>query len=914
MITHINVNGFRARKAELVLHLKKYKPDFVTLNETKLSEKTKGYIPGYEMVRRDRTSRGGGVAILIKKEIAFNTLHTSDIKAETVAITFKQRGQTIALATVYNPPGHIAKVETLKYLTDKYEHCLITGDFNSRHAFFGNEKSDTAGDALFNIAEELDLTVLNDDSSTFFRTYRGVISNGSILDLVFASRKMGPKVAECTVIGDVGSDHLPVHIKLNSHEVEKAIIRATHKLDKANWQKFRKILKSVKTGDLTTPAEIEKACETLESQIMCALDTSCQVVKQKDTDFFISENTLELISAKRKARRLAMRFSDEPEYIQTYKRLTNEVKDSVRADKERSWNDQIDKLDAARDGRAYWNTLFRLTGAKSKSRSKKPLLKPDGTFTESDKERADTFAATLEKVHNVHQGDIFDDNFKEEVESTIKEHEILFKPLVSQIEEVDDDNEILTPITTGEIKGFLKKCKPNTAPGVNGIRYSVLKQAGDPVFAALANIYNACLAIGYFPKLWKHAEGVMIPKPGKDGKLAGSYRPISLLSCMGKLFEKTLAGRIKNSLEKEIFFNQWQNGFRSKRTAMEHVFRLVEETQLGFTKKWKGGAVFIDVEKAFDSVWHDGLRYKLMKGSLPRKMIRLISSFLSERTIQVNCNNHSSEEVKLNAGTPQGSVLSPLLFIYYVNDIPDLGPTGCNLSQFADDMGIWTHAKSAKALRLRLSKALKLMEGWCAKWRIKLNAVKTQFLVFSRTVKPVKIDLELFDEPIKQTQSAKLLGITLDHKLSFNEHIKGLTNRAYSRLNLLKLLKGTTWGAKPYTILRAYKGFIRPILEYGAIISGAFNETLMKKMQVLQNKCVRLALGAPWETRIVDLHDYTRMETIKERFTSLAYKSFRSLDHSEMLNDLMVNHEVVQKRAGSNTILDKLWAAAIAEG
>ena len=160
------------------------------------------------------------------------------------------------------------------------------------------------------------------------------------------------------------------------------------------------------------------------------------------------------------------------------------------------------------------------------------------------------------------------------------------------------------------------------------------------------------MATGYYPKLWKKAEGIMIPKPGKDGKMPGNYRPISLLSCMGKLFEKTLAGRIRNFLEKEKFFNKWQNGFRSKRIAMEHVFRLVEETQLGFTKKWKGGAIFIDVEKAFDSVWHDGLRYKLMNGSLLRKMVRLISSFLSDRTIKVNCCNSCSEEVTLNAGTP----------------------------------------------------------------------------------------------------------------------------------------------------------------------------------------------------------------------------------------------------------------------
>ena len=266
-----------------------------------------------------------------------------------------------------------------------------------------------------------------------------------------------------------------------------------------------------------------------------------------------------------------------------YKSLTNEVKESIKTDKERAWQEQIDKLDGARDGTEFWNSFFRLTGAKSRGTRKTPLMRSDGTRTENDKERADTFAASLEKVHNVHQGTIFNDEFKVEVESTIKEHEMLFKPLVSHVPEKDDDHETLAPITTGEIKAYLKKCKSSSAPGLDGIRYGVLKQANDKVYEALAKICNACMATGYYPKLWKKAEGIMILKPGKDGKMPGNYRPISLLSCMGKLIEKMLAGRIRNFLEKEKFFNKWQNGFRSKRIAMEHVFRLVEETQLGFT-------------------------------------------------------------------------------------------------------------------------------------------------------------------------------------------------------------------------------------------------------------------------------------------------------------------------------------------
>ena len=122
------------------------------------------------------------------------------------------------------------------------------------------------------------------------------------------------------------------------------------------------------------------------------------------------------------------------------------------------------------------------------------------------------------------------------------------------------------------------------------------------------------------------------------------------------------------------------------------------------------------------------------------------------------------------------------------------------LSQLADDMGIWAHATNAKWVKAKLSKALKLIESWCSKWRIKLNAGKTQLIVFSVGPKPELVDLELFGEPIIQTQTAKLLGILFDRRLSFKDYMKDLMTKVYRRQNLLKLLKGTNWGARPYTM------------------------------------------------------------------------------------------------------------------
>ena len=197
----------------------------------------------------------------------------------------------------------------------------------------------------------------------------------------------------------------------------------------------------------------------------------------------------------------------------------------------------------------------------------------------------------------------------------------------------------------------------------------------------------------------------------ENHKITTNYRPISLLSCIGKLCEKIPANKIRGELEKRKFFNQWQLGYRNKRCAMEHIIRLTDDALTALQANRLGVAVFIDVEKASDSVWHNGLRYKLMNSELPNQIIRLMSSFISDRTITVKINDAMSDKVKLNAGTPQWSVLSPLLFLMYVNDIPvDPMNNKVKISQFADDLGMWTFGPNATYVQYRIHKTLSALE------------------------------------------------------------------------------------------------------------------------------------------------------------------------------------------------------------
>ena len=167
------------------------------------------------------------------------------------------------------------------------------------------------------------------------------------------------------------------------------------------------------------------------------------------------------------------------------------------------------------------------------------------------------------------------------MEDKIAENFHLFNPLASYVNEKGDDNPIMRHISISEIKKQLSKTKGRSAPGQGCILYTVLKQCPEIVFDNLERIYNICLQTGYFPEPWKQALGTMIPKPNKNHKITTNYRPISLLSCIGKLFEKILANRIRGELEKRKFFNQWQLGYRNKRCAMEHILLLTYDALTG---------------------------------------------------------------------------------------------------------------------------------------------------------------------------------------------------------------------------------------------------------------------------------------------------------------------------------------------
>ena len=312
----------------------------------------------------------------------------------------------------------------------------------------------------------------------------------------------------------------------------------------------------------------------------------------------------------------------------------------------------------------------------------------------------------------------------------------------------------------------------------------------------------------------------MLIKPDKLPPQTTSYRPISSLSAIMKLFERVIEKRLRKHLEDNGFFSKYQSGFRKSKSTNDYLFDLSQTIMESFNRGERVIAAVLDVEKAFDNVWHNGLRYKIYQLDLPTKLCRWLPNFMVGRVIQVKIEGFLSPNVYPKAGVPQGSNLSPLLFLIYVNDLPNPSHHQTNKSQFADDADQWTVSKNIELAAEYLQRDLDKLARWCAKWRIKLNPEKTKVIIFSKSQIAIRVEpaLSLYGDLLLYYPHIKFLSITFNNRMTFTKHFEEILECCNQNFHRLRILVNKKWGPSPKTILQFYKQCVRPIFEYGLFL------------------------------------------------------------------------------------------------
>lgn len=384
----------------------------------------------------------------------------------------------------------------------------------------------------------------------------------------------------------------------------------------------------------------------------------------------------------------------------------------------------------------------------------------------------------------------------------------------------------LYPTTPQEVINAVKSLKNTSSLDIYGMNTAMLKETINIIAVPLSNLFNVCFNKGIFPDAFKIAKVTPIFKKG-DMSLLDNYRPISIIPILGKILEILLKTRLVKYLEVNNILNTCQFGFRKNCSTIKAVSSVIDDIIEALEQCLYSSVTLCDLSKAFDCVSHEILIRKLEFYGIRGLPSTLFRSYLENRRQCVSLNNKNSDIKLIKHGVPQGSVLGPILFLIYINDLPSfLDVIKCTL--FADDLTLINSSKNTKELEDQEVVAIKKSEQWFSANKLKLNKNKTQSLVIST------------DSTVTKGNSVKLLGITIDDGLKWDVHIDHLCKKLSSTIFVIRRLSKLI---NKDTLLSVYYGLFHSHLNYGVILWG--NSSYSQRVFILQKRTIRILADAP---------------------------------------------------------------------
>ena len=822
-IIHFNARSLNRNFDHISNYLDLLNHSFSVIGITESWLKTSSDLPpldGYNCIHNPRNTRGGGVALYISDN--FSITERTDISfgntAESLFIDLTDHNNNkITVGVVYRPTDtNLSNFNStlstiLPKLNSLKNPCFVLGDFNIN--LINSQTHSLTNDFLTTLIQHTFYPTIN-------KPTRITRTSASLIDNIFTSHHPNNSL-NGIVITDI-SDHYPVfHITdiTNNH---KTRYTRTRRINKLNKDSFNIKLKDQDWDYIYNDPDTDNAYNNFASTYSKLYNDSfpyksTRQNRKKRNKPWITRAIAKSIKNKNKLlRQVRTNYTDTNH--DKYKQFRNKLNHIIRISKKKYYHNILEKN--KQNFKKTWSILNNIMGRNTKRKNTLPT-----TFFD-DKKSYSSPSDIANQFNSFFTG-IGPSLANKIPSSTIPPTHYLKNHISNSI--------FLAPVTPEEILDLTKLLKDGKSAGPDDIDPGIAKLSLPIIAKPLAHIFNLSITSGIVPTQLKQAKVIPIHKSNDPSQFT-NYRPISVLPAFSKLLEKIMYNRVISFINKHSILTNSQYGFRTKHTTHMALIDLLTKINDALIKKHHTIGIFLDLSKAFDTINHNILISKLEHYGIRGNALQWFRHYLTDRQQFVYVHSTKSSLQQLTCGVPQGSILGPLLFLLYINDITHVS-TILSYIIFADDTNLLLSHPDFHELQNTTNTELAKLSNWFKANKLSLNIKKTNFMTFSR-VKHKHHNTNIFidDQSIQQVDTTKFLGTIIDSKLNWTAHVNNVHVKVARPIGVLNKLKHFL---PAITLKTLYNSLILPHLSYCNIVWGNTCSSRLYSLHILQKKAIR---------------------------------------------------------------------------
>ena len=897
-IIHLNSQSMYTHFDQIRECLGKFKKPFniVAVSESWITnEKGANFnLSGYDFICVNREDkRSGGVALYVDQNLNYkiidsmSTSITDLLECITIEIDMGKK-QNITVSCVYR--AHDSCIETFKNVFE----ALFTKTKDNLYYICGDVNIDMLNPHKKKTVDDFYETMFSMSLLPLITKPTRVTSHSAtVIDNIFTNN-FESHIVSGLLVNDI-SDHLPIFVifEHNTLFATKNPTRSFRVNSEESLTALNEDLWREEWKDVYSAIDVNVAFENFITKFQSILNKNCPVKtsnskrKQADSPWI----TKGLQNACKKKNNLYRKFIKcrTPEAEMKYKTYKNKLTQIMRRSKKDYFNKQIEKNKDNNKG--LWATLNNII-RKGSAQPKYP-----NHFIVGEE--------TIEDTKDIATG--FNDyfvNLGPSLAKLIPQTDLTSQGIGLHIDS-NPNSMFIRPVEENEVSDIIKSCKSKLSTDIFDINMSVIKRVCNSIAKPFTYICNLSFSTALFPCRMKIAKINPLYKAG-DRHLFSNYRPIALLPQFSKILEKVFITRLNSFIDTNNLLSDCQYGFRSGKSTALALIDLTEEIAKAVDGKGFALSIFLDLKRAFDTINYDVLICKLEKYGIRGQVLSWLRSYVTDRQQYVQLNNEVSHCRTISCGLPQGSVLAPLLFILYINDL-------CKLSSifkcivFADDTSIVFSGTDLHSLLDTASKELTLVQAWFHANRLSLNLDKTKFMISSNRQIDTNIQLSIGNVNIERVYEIKFLGVMVDSKLKWKAHIDLLRKKVSRSLAVL-------YKARPVleqTMLRTlYCCFVLPYFNYCIEAWGSAAKDTLRPLVVLQKKAIRLVHKASFLEHTNPLFLESKALKLPDLYTfKVAQIMYRAKSHTlpGHIQNLFVDRDIKYDLRG-NRIFRKNYA------